>query len=391
MPRVIRLFAALFVVLPLHVTPAFAAGSHVDIDLARLSLLAAAKQEDWQGVVERIEELAGYGEVIGPEARYLLGYANYRRWIDTGRQELLAAARSDLTAFARSSADSPNYDQAAQTLLLLRSTPDEQALRMRARLDLLVQRFVDGQLDVPRAAPADREEMQGQHASRIRGSLVPDDPLSESGALTYLTLAAADGNVPLSEWLVEQGFDPTRGATPYMAPSTGIQRLNTNDLQMIMQAVAAADARGVGARRVAATSPGLSPLELLINTGPLDTVIDSAIFADRRIVGTTVDGDGILHWAVARQELGMIERLLELGADPNTVSLKNHVSPLAHAVCKGNQPLIDLLLRHGADPDAELQAVGAGLTGKAKYGNAYDWAKTRNSTSCVKPDKAWLR
>eukprot|EP00879_Flechtneria_rotunda_P027635 GHRR01029611.1.p1 GENE.GHRR01029611.1~~GHRR01029611.1.p1 ORF type:complete len:164 (+),score=50.84 GHRR01029611.1:700-1191(+) len=73
---------------------------------------------------------------------------------------------------------------------------------------------------------------------------------------------------------------------------------------------------------------------------------------------TDLEGRTALHWAAQKNYLQVAQILLEQGADVHTVAPKrpNGGSPLAEAVAGKHEAMVDLLLRHGADPFTENPA-----------------------------------
>src|SRR5687767_3219354 len=65
------------------------------------------------------------------------------------------------------------------------------------------------------------------------------------------------------------------------------------------------------------------------------------------------DGSTPLHWAVHRDDLAAVERLLAAGADARAAN-KYGVTPLWLACVNANAPVIERLLRAGADPNTTM-------------------------------------
>ena len=70
-----------------------------------------------------------------------------------------------------------------------------------------------------------------------------------------------------------------------------------------------------------------------------------------------IDGSTALHWAVERDDLEMAELLIRAGARV-AARTREGVTPLQLAATNGNAPMIDRLLKAGADANAALTAGG---------------------------------
>jgi len=70
-----------------------------------------------------------------------------------------------------------------------------------------------------------------------------------------------------------------------------------------------------------------------------------------------VDGTTALHWAVERDDLGLADLLLRAGARA-TVRTREGVTPLQLAAINGSAPMIDRLIKSGADPKLALTPSG---------------------------------
>jgi len=97
-------------------------------------------------------------------------------------------------------------------------------------------------------------------------------------------------------------------------------------------------------------------------------VADAAMRGDREAVRTAiarradvnlpqVDGTTALHWAVDRDDLEMADLLLRAGARVTERS-REGVMPLQLAAINGSAPMIDRLLKAGADPNTSLTPAG---------------------------------
>ncbi len=81
------------------------------------------------------------------------------------------------------------------------------------------------------------------------------------------------------------------------------------------------------------------------------------------------DGATALHWAVHRENLGIIETLLDAGAEVNA-SNRLGATPLFIAAESGNAEFIRRLLDAGADPDSALKLGETPLMTAARAGSA---------------------
>jgi uncharacterized protein len=70
-----------------------------------------------------------------------------------------------------------------------------------------------------------------------------------------------------------------------------------------------------------------------------------------------IDGSTALHWAVERDDLEMAELLIRAGARV-AARTREGVTPLQLAATNGSAPMIDRLLKAGADPNAALTPAG---------------------------------
>jgi ankyrin repeat protein len=97
-------------------------------------------------------------------------------------------------------------------------------------------------------------------------------------------------------------------------------------------------------------------------------VADAAMRGDREAVRAAlarkadvnlaqIDGSTALHWAVERDDLDMADLLIRAGAHV-TARTREGVTPLQLAATNGSAPLIDRLLKAGADPNAALTPAG---------------------------------
>ena len=97
-------------------------------------------------------------------------------------------------------------------------------------------------------------------------------------------------------------------------------------------------------------------------------VADAAMRGDREAVRAAlarradvnlpqVDGTSALHWAVERDDLDMADALIRAGARV-AARTREGVLPLQLAAINGSAPMIDRLLKAGAEPDTQLTPAG---------------------------------
>jgi len=97
-------------------------------------------------------------------------------------------------------------------------------------------------------------------------------------------------------------------------------------------------------------------------------VADAAMRGDREAVRAAlarradvnlpqVDGTSALHWAVERDDLDMADALIRAGARV-AARTREGVLPLQLAAINGSAPMIDRLLKAGAEPDTPLTPAG---------------------------------
>jgi ankyrin repeat protein len=97
-------------------------------------------------------------------------------------------------------------------------------------------------------------------------------------------------------------------------------------------------------------------------------VADAAMRGDREAVRAAlarkadvniaqVDGTTALHWAVERDDIELADVLIRAGARPGAVT-REGVTPLQLAAINGSAPMIDRLLKAGADANARLTPSG---------------------------------
>lgn len=79
------------------------------------------------------------------------------------------------------------------------------------------------------------------------------------------------------------------------------------------------------------------------------------------------EGEPVICIAALRGALGVLEALLEAGADVNTVAPHSLVTPLIRAAEGGHRDVVRLLLAKGADPNAQAAGRFTALTAAVDY------------------------
>ncbi|MDX1561690.1 MAG: ankyrin repeat domain-containing protein, partial [Gammaproteobacteria bacterium] len=108
-----------------------------------------------------------------------------------------------------------------------------------------------------------------------------------------------------------------------------------------------------------------------VKAGDHDSV--EALLASAGSVGaaaneTEPDGTSALHYAVEANDVALVERLLEAGADP-TITNRYGVGPLYVAALNGNAAIVERLLAHGVDPNTALPEGETALMTAARSGD----------------------
>ena len=85
--------------------------------------------------------------------------------------------------------------------------------------------------------------------------------------------------------------------------------------------------------------------------------VRAALARKADVNGAQIDGSTALHWAVERDDIELAEMLIRAGAKVG-VATREGVTPLQLAAVNGSGPMIDRLLKAGADPNAGLTAAG---------------------------------
>jgi len=163
---------------------------------------------------------------------------------------------------------------------------------------------------------------------------------------TPLAIACRNGSLPVTEWLIKKGADLSRrvaegsceGMSPLMiACVTG----HANIVKLLLQYGALVDDRDKN---------GNTPLHLIAGSTFVDCA-DVLLQAKIDVNLKNLNGDSALHIAAnSGASVAMCATLLTFGSDPD-LSNKSGMTPLILAVSRGSEPIVILLLQHGADVD----------------------------------------
>ena len=112
-----------------------------------------------------------------------------------------------------------------------------------------------------------------------------------------------------------------------------------------------------------------APLIAAVKAVDVDTVRSLVVDQGADVNQTAPDGATALHWAVHKNDAGLVDLLLAAGAD---VSVANRygVRPISLAAENGNAEILEALLDAGAEPNAALPEGETVLMTAARTGNA---------------------
>lgn len=91
-----------------------------------------------------------------------------------------------------------------------------------------------------------------------------------------------------------------------------------------------------------------------------------------RMIFEGADPNAGLQWmcGTKRKNTQAVKLMIEYGADVNLGDIEG-LTPLTHAVAKGNLPVVKMLLAHGADPNLQNKLGGSALVGAALLGHTH--------------------
>lgn len=166
---------------------------------------------------------------------------------------------------------------------------------------------------------------------------------------TALMEATRRNHMATVAWLLEQGANPLHGCgIPLGTPLHTALRLNlqplTARLLEVVDQITTVDAYGHTPLHALCMEPRTS--DTLAEAVPLGTLL-----IDKKCPLDALDHEGItaLHYSVINDCPALAELLLRHGANPNALIPNSWVSPLTIAALEKNRPMAELLLRFGAD------------------------------------------
>ena len=112
-----------------------------------------------------------------------------------------------------------------------------------------------------------------------------------------------------------------------------------------------------------------APLIAAVKAVDVETVRSLVVDRGVDVNQTAPDGATALHWAVHRNDAGLVGLLLDAGADVSAVN-RYGVQPVSLAAENGNAEILEALLDAGADPNAALPEGETVLMTAARTGNA---------------------
>ncbi len=190
--------------------------------------------------------------------------------------------------------------------------------------------------------PANLQTRYDQLTAAIKeGELAKAKELLLDDAQPFLMMACRNGDTELTRFLLEAGADPTAPGKGGMTPAT-----------------------------IAAKAGNVECLKLLF--------IEKRDLADKR----DQQDHSPLYYAVTGNKLEVVEYLCQAGANVNTLEEDETWTPLLAAIRKGNEAMLKLLLKHGADldtttSDGHTPLYVAITSGQLKMVEAICWRRRR--------------
>ena len=124
-----------------------------------------------------------------------------------------------------------------------------------------------------------------------------------------------------------------------------------------------------GAPEAEAAARRDAPLVEAVKAADVDAVRALVGDPDVDVDAAAADGATALHWAVHRDDVRLVEVLLEAGADVAAAN-RYGVRPISLAAENGNAAVVEALLDAGADPNATLRGGETALMTAARTGDA---------------------
>ncbi len=112
-----------------------------------------------------------------------------------------------------------------------------------------------------------------------------------------------------------------------------------------------------------------APLIAAVKAVDVETVRSLVVDRGVDVNQAAPDGATALHWAVHRNDAGLVDLLLDAGADVSAVN-RYGVQPISLAAENGNAEILEALLDAGADPNAALPEGETVLMTAARTGDA---------------------
>jgi ankyrin repeat protein len=165
----------------------------------------------------------------------------------------------------------------------------------------------------------------------------------DSGGEPILVYATKQGNVDVIRSLIQHGADVNAADKGGLAPlHWAVQKKDLSPAEILITNKAQIDAK---------TSEGYTPLTLAIFDGGREEMVKLLLdnHADANMeTGPANNRHMPLIWAIQGHHTHSVQLLLEHGAKPNAVD-SNGDTALADAIQKGNVETVRLLIDHGAD------------------------------------------
>lgn len=199
---------------------------------------------------------------------------------------------------------------------------------------------------------------------------MPIDCLHPLRQTTGLFEAARHGNASLVQWLLEHGATAQRcdGQSANTALHVALRRHHWPIASMLAQSMPHCGVMD---------SVGATPLHVLCAEFSQENEIELALGLGAILIAKNCpldaldhEGTTALHHCVLNNLIEVAELLLKHGANPNALIPDSKVSPLMVAALEKNAGIARLLMAHGADPTLETHE---GLSPLAVYNDLQDF------------------